>query len=182
MRGSFLHHRARAIDELGDGLGGRGLKDEIAAAAVHHVRRTRPEPPGPGPPVPGEHAIVQADQQLPIPPEGLVVRAPKDEAHGIAVATDERGVLLSRLGRAIPGEDPVNLLESDGHALHRSGSGNGLGLQVAPQAARPGPPDGAPVVEPILPAIQLLRGGQHSLLVIGQQHELIMPLIYYVIS
>jgi len=162
MHGSFLHHRAQAVDELGDGLGGRGLENEIAAAAVHHVRRTRPEPPGPGPPAPGEHAVMQADQQLPIPPEGLVVGAPKDEAHGIPVATDERGVFLSRLGRAVPGEDPVNLLESDGHAFHRRGGGDGLRLQVASQTTRPRPPDGAPVVEPFLPAVQLFRGGQHG--------------------
>lgn len=116
---SLLHGRTGGVDEVGHRLGGRRLKNEAAAATVHDVGGAGAESPCPRPPVSGERPVVQADQQLAVPLEGDVVRAPQDEAHGIAVAPDECGVFLSGLGRAVPGENPVDFLEGDGHAFHR---------------------------------------------------------------
>ena len=166
-----------AVDELGHRFRRRGLEHDSPAAAIHDVRGAGAEPPCPGAPAPGEHSIVQPDQQLAIPPEGHIVRASQDEAHGVAVAANEGGVFLPRLGRAVSGEDPVDLLEGDGNALHRRGCGDRLRFEVAPQATRPGSPDRSPVVELGSPAIQLIQLGMDGIWSEGQQHEWILSLI-----
>ena len=177
MLAPFLHGRTCGVDEARYRLRGRRLKHGLPAATVHDVGGAGAESPRPRPPVPGEHSIVQPDQQLAVPLEGNVVRAPQDEAHGVGVAPDECGVLLSGLGRAVPGEDPVNILEGDGHAFHRCGCGDRLGFAIAPQTTRPGSRDRAPVVELGPPAIQLLQlrlDGRRS---VSQEHEWFLSLI-----
>jgi hypothetical protein len=149
-----LHRRTRFIDELAHLLGLRRPERHPFCPAVHHVGRAGPEASGSGPPLPGEHPIVQADEQLTIPPEGRVVGTPQDKAHGVPVTTHEGGVLLSGLRRPVASQDAVNLLDRHRDTLHGGGGRHRLGLKVAPQAPSPGPANGSPVAEAGLPPVE----------------------------
>src|SRR6266542_2659242 len=173
---AFLDDGARLVDEARDLLGGWWLKHELSGAAVDEVGRAGSESTGPGPPVASKDPIVQADEELAIPPEGHVVGAAQDEAHRLPIAEDERRVLLPDLIGAVAGQDVVNLLDGDRYALHGGRGRDGLCFQVPAKTAGPGPWDRPSIVEEAPPAVQL--AGQILKNVGGiWQHDLIVPLI-----
>lgn len=101
---------------------------------------------------------MKADEQFTIPPEGEVVGASQDEAHGVAISADERGVLLAGLGGAVSGENSVDLLDRDGDPLHRRRGGYRLSLKVSTKTTGPGSANRTAVVDQGPPAVQLASG------------------------
>jgi hypothetical protein len=138
------------------------LKDKLAGAVVDEMRGAGSETSCPGAPVAGKDPIVEADEELTIPLEGCVIGAAQDEAHRVAVATNERDVLFSRLSRAVAGKDVVNLLDGDGDTFTRCSSRDRLGLEVAAEPTRPRPGNRAPLVQLGFPAVQFPSEADHG--------------------
>lgn len=155
MREATLHHRARAVGERRDIFGRRRLKRDPPGSVVHDESEAGSKPPRAGPPIPSQDPVVNADQELPVPAECRVVGAPEDEAHRIAVTTNQGRVLLPHLRRTIAGQDPMHLFNCDRDALHRSGRRHHLGFEITPQAAGPRSRDRASIIQPRSPSVQL---------------------------
>ena len=171
----LLYDRTGAVNKTRHVLRTRWLKHEFAGAVVHDIRGAGAEPSCPGPPIPCKDSIVEADEQFAIPPEGRIVCASQDEAHGVAVAADECCVFLSGLRGAVPRQNPVDLLERDRYPLHRGGGGDRLRLEVAPEAASPRSGDRTAVVELGSPAVQFADEVDDGLGVVWEQHKSILP-------
>src|SRR5207344_2557223 len=94
-------------------------EDEFPSLVVHNEGRSRPQPPGARGPVPSEHPVVQADDELSIPAKGRIVRPPEYEAHRVAVATDQRNILSTGSLGHVADEDTPDLLDGYRYAFHR---------------------------------------------------------------
>ena len=113
-----IHLVACLLDEGWDLLVGRRLKDEIPRLAVDDVRRSVPEAPRSGGPIASKDPIVEADEEFRIPPEGWIVRPAKDETHSVPISRYESSILRLDFGGPVANQDPPNLLDRHGDALH----------------------------------------------------------------
>jgi hypothetical protein len=150
---ALLHCGAHGVDKPRHLLGGGRLKDDLLGSVIDDVGAPSAEASGAGSPVPRKYAIVEADEELRVPPEGGI-GATEDKTHCIAIAAYQRRVLFARLCGTVPSKDSVDLLDRDGDSLHRGRGGDRLSLKVPAEPTSPGPWQGTSIVELRPPAVQ----------------------------
>jgi len=163
------------LKEVWDLLVRRRLEDEILCLAIDDIRRSVSEASRSGGPIAGKDSIVEADEEFGVPPEGPIVRPPKDETHGFPISRYESSILWLDLGGPVAGQDPPDLLDRHRDTLHRGRGGYGLRLKVSPQATYPCAGKWPPVVEPGSPLIEFVGEWGESGGVIDQ-HARRLPL------
>ncbi|MGH7350211.1 MAG: hypothetical protein ACREI6_09335 [Candidatus Rokuibacteriota bacterium] len=117
---------------------------------------------------------MQPDEELAIPLEGGVICAPEHEAHGVAVAPDERRVALFRPGGEVPDENSMDLFDRDRDAFHGGRGSYRLSFEIAAETSRPGSGENPSVVELRLEAVQFGCQVSQGLDVVWEQHWLIV--------
>ncbi len=115
---------------------------------------------------------MEGNEQFARPLEGSVIGASQYELHRLPVALDERLILGPHLRRRLSGEDPPDLVDRHGDALHGGRGRHRFGLQLSSKTARPGSREGTPIVDLGAPAVQLPAEGLELLGFVGKEgHE-----------